>query len=69
MKHYAGTLIKLEKNANVKKHDFNMDKLENMNDDEIEDFIQYHLEQEDEEQIEEELGQNVVKFKPKDTMH
>ena len=69
MKHYAGTIIKLEKNANVKKHDFDMDKLEKMDDDEIEDFIQYHLEQEDEEQIEEELGQNVVKFKPKDTMH
>jgi hypothetical protein len=45
-----------------------MDKLEKMDDDEMEDFIQYHLEQEDEE-LEEDLGQNVVKFKPKDTMH
>ena len=49
-------------------NDRDMDKLEKMDDDEMEDFIQYHLEQEDEE-LEEDLGKNVVKFKPKDTMH
>lgn len=68
LRHYAATVVKLKKVTKLKKTDFDMDKMQDMDDDEIESYIQYHLDKDKEE--EEELGTNVIKFKkPTDTMH
>lgn len=67
LSHYAATIKKLLTLAKMKKTDFNMDTLEQMDEDELEEYIQKHLEV---EETEEELGENVVKFTPpKGTMH
>tara|TARA_B100001287_G_scaffold276578_1_gene287974 strand:+ start:4584 stop:5048 length:465 start_codon:yes stop_codon:yes gene_type:complete len=68
LKHYASTIAKLLKFQSIKKTDFDMDEMGEMDDDELEDYIQYHLNK-NEEESEEDLGENVVRFKPKDTMH
>lgn len=68
LRHYAETIVKLKRVTKLKKTDFDMDKMQDMDDDEIEDYIQYHLEKDSDE--EESLGSNVIKFKkPTDTMH
>lgn len=69
MKHYAGTIVKLDRLASVKKHDFDMDKLGEMDEDEIEDYINYQLQNSEEEEPEDDLGPNILKFKPKGTFH
>jgi len=67
LSHYSATIKKLLTLAKTKKTDFNMDTLEQMDEDELEEYIQKHLEV---EETEEELGENVVKFTPpKGTMH
>ena len=67
LSHYGATIKKLLTLAKMKKTDFNMDTLEQMDEDELEEYIQKHLEI---EETEEELGENVVKFTPpKGTMH
>ena len=67
LSHYGATIKKLLTLAKMKKTDFNMDTLEQMDEDELEEYIQKHLEV---EETEEELGENVVKFTPpKGTMH
>ena len=69
LKHYATTIQKLIKYQKMKTTDFDMDELGEMDDDELEEYIQYHLNNEEEEP-EEDLGENVLRFKkPKDTLH
>lgn len=67
LQHYARTIQKLLKLVDMKKHDFDMDKLEGMDEEELEEFILSHMEQEEEE---DDLGENIVKFRPpKDKLH
>ena len=69
LKHYGATIKKMLKYQAMQKTDFDMDELGEMDEEELEEYIQYHLSQ-NEEEPEDELGENVVKFrKPKDTMH
>ena len=69
LRHYGATIKKMLKYQAMKKTDFDMDELSEMDEDELEDYIQHHLNQ-NKEEPEEDLGENVVKFrKPKDTMH
>lgn len=69
--HYTRTIKKLSNFAKLKKMDFDLEEFENMDIDEIEDYIDYKLEERDRaENVEddEEAG-NIIKFKPKDTLH
>jgi hypothetical protein len=69
LKHYASTIEKLLKFQSIKKTDLDMDAMGELDEEELEEYIQYHLNKREEEP-EEELGENVVRFKkPKDTMH
>lgn len=68
LQHYARTIQKLLKLVDMKKHDFDMDKLEGMDEEELEEFILSHMTEE--EEAEDELGENIVKFRPpKDKLH
>ena len=69
LKHYGATIKKMLKYQAMQKTDFDMDELGEMDEEELEEYIQYHLNQ-NEKELDEDLGENVVKFKkPKDTMH
>ena len=69
LKHYGATVEKLMKLQDMKKTDLDMDEMGELDEDELEDYIQYHLSKEEEEP-EEDLGDNVIKFKkPIDTLH
>ena len=59
LKQYAETILKLKRLATVKKKDIDMDIFNDMDDDEIEEYISYHLLSDSDETKEE---GNVIKF-------
>lgn len=63
--HYARTIVKIKKllDENAKKVDIELDKMEHMNDDEIEEFLATHLDDNDSD------FDNVVQFKRPDKLH
>ena len=70
LKHYSNTISKLLKASKLLKHDFNIDEMNDMDEDEIEDYIQYQLSKVDEEEDGDDPDSNVISFKPKsDTRH
>lgn len=71
LKHYANAITKMNK---FLKHGKTLEDLESMSDNEIHAYMSQLLDEYSEESFEEDpeedhVGENVVKFKPKDTVH
>lgn len=70
MKLYSGTIGKMLQWVNKPQADFNIDEMAGMDDDEIEEYIEYHLNKEHSENDNDdsdEIG-NIIKFRPKGEM-
>lgn len=66
MKLYSGTIGKMLQLVDNPKVDFNIDELSEMDEEEISEYIQYHLDNPHDDSDDSDMGENVVKFKPKD---